>query len=61
MVNRRTFCRQAAATIAGALAAGRGAAAMQAASPQRREVMVGGRRVKTIDVHAHCVVPGIMR
>jgi aminocarboxymuconate-semialdehyde decarboxylase len=23
----------------------------------RREVVVGGRRVKTIDVHAHCVVP----
>ena len=28
----------------------------QAAS-RRREVVVGGRRVKTIDVHAHCVVP----
>jgi aminocarboxymuconate-semialdehyde decarboxylase len=24
---------------------------------RRREVHVGGRRVKTIDVHAHCVVP----
>ena len=23
----------------------------------RREVSVGGRRVKTIDVHAHCVIP----
>ena len=23
----------------------------------RRQVVVGGRRVKTIDVHAHCVVP----
>ena len=23
----------------------------------RREVKVGGRRVKTIDVHAHCVIP----
>ena len=27
------------------------------AAPRRREVVVGGRRVKTIDVHAHCVVP----
>jgi len=29
------------------------------ASPKsrRREVVVGGRRVKTIDVHAHCVIP----
>jgi aminocarboxymuconate-semialdehyde decarboxylase len=28
-----------------------------AASNRRREVVVGGRRVKTIDVHAHCVIP----
>jgi aminocarboxymuconate-semialdehyde decarboxylase len=27
------------------------------ASGRRREVVVGGRRVKTIDVHAHCVIP----
>ena len=26
-------------------------------SGRRREVVVGGRRVKTIDVHAHCVSP----
>ncbi|MGH7339958.1 MAG: hypothetical protein ACREKH_05645, partial [Candidatus Rokuibacteriota bacterium] len=24
---------------------------------RRREVVVGGKRVKTIDVHAHCVIP----
>ena len=28
---------------------------------KRREVMVKGRRVKTIDVHAHCVVPEAMK
>jgi aminocarboxymuconate-semialdehyde decarboxylase len=28
-----------------------------AASGRRREVLVGGRRVRTIDVHAHCVIP----
>src|SRR5215813_4264853 len=27
------------------------------ATGRRREVVVGGRRVKTIDVHAHCVIP----
>ncbi|MET0852250.1 MAG: amidohydrolase family protein [Candidatus Rokuibacteriota bacterium] len=27
------------------------------AAPRRREVMVGGRRVRTIDVHAHCIIP----
>jgi aminocarboxymuconate-semialdehyde decarboxylase len=26
-------------------------------SGQRRQVVVNGRRVKTIDVHAHCVIP----
>ena len=28
-----------------------------AAGGQRRQVVIGGKRVKTIDVHAHCVVP----
>ena len=64
MLNRRTFCMGAAATIAGALVAGRGfgeaAAAAGQAGATRRPVMVGGRRVKTVDVHSHCVVPGVM-
>jgi aminocarboxymuconate-semialdehyde decarboxylase len=34
-----------------------GAGAAPRARGGRREVRVGGRRVKTIDVHAHCVVP----
>jgi aminocarboxymuconate-semialdehyde decarboxylase len=24
---------------------------------RRREVVVNGRRVKTVDIHAHCIVP----
>jgi aminocarboxymuconate-semialdehyde decarboxylase len=28
---------------------------------KRREVMVKGRRVKTIDVHAHCIIPEAMK
>lgn len=41
------------------LAAGGGssASASTKAAGQRREVKVGGKRVKTIDVHAHCVIP----
>lgn len=31
-------------------------AAAQPAGGRRRQVIVGGKRVKTIDVHAHCVV-----
>ena len=27
------------------------------AAPRRREVVVNGKRIKTIDVHAHCIVP----
>src|SRR5215475_3022956 len=27
------------------------------AQPRRREIMVNGKRVKTVDVHAHCAVP----
>ena len=30
------------------------------AHPRRREVVVNGKRVKTIDVHAHCCVPKAM-
>src|SRR5215470_18971 len=27
---------------------------------RRREVVVNGRRVKTVDIHAHCVFPEVM-
>ena len=29
--------------------------------PRRREVVVNGRRIKTVDVHAHCCVPAAMK
>ena len=61
MVHRRDFLRAAIAGAAGAYAIGRqglnGAAAPQPASPGRRHVMLGGRRIKAIDVHAHGVIP----
>ncbi len=47
--------RPAARGKAQAKPAGPGRAAV--AAGRRREVVVGGRRVKTIDVHAHCVIP----
>ena len=31
--------------------------AAPAPGPRRREVVVNGKRIKTIDVHAHCIVP----
>jgi aminocarboxymuconate-semialdehyde decarboxylase len=48
---RRHFIRLASVT-AGAVALGGGAAFSQ----QRRQVSIGGRRVRVIDIHAHCVV-----
>ncbi|PYN15211.1 MAG: hypothetical protein DME05_12670, partial [Candidatus Rokuibacteriota bacterium] len=39
------------------LAGGSGSAQAQT---RRREVVVSGRRVKTVDVHAHCSVPEAM-
>jgi aminocarboxymuconate-semialdehyde decarboxylase len=64
MRNRRDFLKTVASATAGMLVA-RGAFADAApASPQeapakRREVSVGGRRIKVIDIHAHCVVPEV--
>jgi aminocarboxymuconate-semialdehyde decarboxylase len=56
--DRRTFLKNAAA--AGLVFVGCGAAA--AGSPRqpvgrRRAMMLGGRRVRTVDIHAHCAVP----
>ena len=64
MPSRRRFIGQTTAAMAGmALAGGglRGAAAgaVQPGAAERREVVVGERRVKTVDVHAHTEIPGI--
>ncbi len=64
MPNRRDFLKTVAGATAGMFVTGRGLAgaglqAPQATPPKRREIFVGGRRVKVIDVHAHCVVPEV--
>ena len=59
MTTRRDFL-QTTATLAGLVFVGCDlalAAAPARAQGRRREVMVGGKRVKTVDVHAHCAVP----
>jgi aminocarboxymuconate-semialdehyde decarboxylase len=35
------------------------AKAAPSAAPRRREVVVSGRRIKTVDVHAHCAFPEV--
>jgi len=42
-------------------AAGGTGAAGASAGARRREVMVKGKRVRTIDVHAHCIIPEAMK
>jgi aminocarboxymuconate-semialdehyde decarboxylase len=53
MPNRRHFLTSVAAAAAALVASGH----PLAAQPGRREVTIGGRRVKVIDIHAHCVIP----
>ncbi len=52
MTNRRNFLKTVACATAGTFVVGRFAAAQSA----RREVSLGGRRVKVVDIHAHCGV-----
>src|SRR2546428_12933644 len=57
MPNRRDFLK----TMAGATAATAGFALPQigVAPGKRRELSIAGRRVKTVDAHAHCFVPEV--
>ena len=70
MHDRRDFLKTAAGATTGMLLANQGfagfppqGAAATPASPavagKRREVFIGGRRVKVVDVHAHCLIPEV--
>ncbi len=64
MRNRRDFFKAVAGAAAGTFVLRRGfanaaAPSLQATPARRREVFVGSRRVKVIDVHCHCVVPEV--
>jgi aminocarboxymuconate-semialdehyde decarboxylase len=55
--NRREFFKRVTGAAAGAYVAGRGVAARAQAPAARRQVSIAGRRVRVIDVHAHCDMP----
>src|SRR5690242_11223875 len=56
--NRREILGRAAGALTGLAFIGCGLSPASAQAPQRRrEVVVNGKRVRTIDVHAHCHVP----
>jgi len=57
MASRRHFL-QAAGTVAAACAA-LGIAARARAQNARKEIRVGGKKVKVVDIHAHCVFPEV--
>ncbi|HVH25264.1 MAG TPA: amidohydrolase family protein [Vicinamibacterales bacterium] len=59
MPSRRDFLKTAAVGAAAACVTGRGVGARAAAAQDpgaRRQVTIGNRRVRVIDVHAHCVI-----
>ncbi|HKQ65830.1 MAG TPA: amidohydrolase family protein [Methylomirabilota bacterium] len=60
MTTRREFVETAGAAGIAFVACNLASAAPVQAQGRRREVVVNGRRVKTIDVHAHCAVPEAM-
>src|SRR4051812_15654360 len=65
MNSRRDFFRNVAGATTGMVLGGGGLAAglralqAQGAPPRRREVSIGGRRVKVVDIHAHTFVPEV--
>ncbi|MGH9679893.1 MAG: amidohydrolase family protein, partial [Candidatus Acidiferrales bacterium] len=67
MRNRRDFLKTIAGATTGALFGGnafagspfQGAMSGAAGSGTRREVSIGGRRLKVVDIHAHCIIPEV--
>ncbi|MEN3355413.1 MAG: aminocarboxymuconate-semialdehyde decarboxylase, partial [Betaproteobacteria bacterium] len=65
MSTRRAFIKNTVGAVAGIAFTGCSLQAQQSelqtrVNGRRREVVVNGRRVKTVDVHAHCVIPEAM-
>ena len=55
--NRRDFVKSVAGATAGMYVMAHGGNAVAQAPATRRQAMIGGRRVRVIDVHAHCNMP----
>ncbi len=65
MPTRREFFERVGGAAAGVVLAGGSLADVSALTAQsgaagRRTVMVGGRRAKVVDIHAHCYVPEVL-
>lgn len=65
MTHRRTFLKSVLGAVAGVYALGpdrpaTAAAAVAQTAPARRQVTIGGRRVRVVDIHAHVTVPEVV-
>ena len=63
MRRRRDFLKSVAGAVAGACVLERAGVRVAARAPQpsgRRQVTIGGRRVRVVDVHAHVTVPEVV-
>ena len=61
MRTRRDFVRTVAGATAGMVVTGSGfGLAAQAPAAARRQVSIGGKRVKVVDMHGHCAVPDVI-
>ena len=57
MPNRRQFFKTVAGATAGMYVAGHSFTASALQAPARRQAMIGGRRVRVVDVHCHWDMP----
>ncbi len=57
MPNRRDFLKTVGTAASGAYLMGHGLSA--GAQSARREIILNGRRITTVDIHAHCVFPEV--
>ena len=63
MPNRRDFLRNAAGATAGAFLLSRGFTPRRARRSRpraRRQIVIGGRRIKVIDIHSHHFIPEVI-
>ena len=66
MSNRREFLKRVGSSAAGLVIGGSGVVegfwpftGQGSRAPARRQAMLGGRRIRVVDIHAHCVVPEV--
>ncbi|HWH79875.1 MAG TPA: amidohydrolase family protein [Candidatus Binatus sp.] len=63
MFNRRGFLHRAIGALANVICvhcAATASFAQPSVAPARRTVRIGGRKITTVDVHAHCAVPAVL-